>query len=76
MKEIAYGSINFQKTIKFELSFILYENNVDNFNREKCCCDSIENRDKQEAEDNGEQRKALLEFPLNQGLSSWIGKYL
>lgn len=45
MKEIAYGSINFKKAIKFELSFIPYENNVDNFNTEKCCCDSIENRD-------------------------------
>lgn len=50
MKNTAYVSINLQKAnsllqiIKFELSFILYENNADTFHREKPWRDSFENK--------------------------------
>lgn len=52
MKDFAYVSSKLHTAnfllhiIKFKLSFILYENNIDAFKREKLWCDSTEYRDK------------------------------
>lgn len=43
MKEIV--RINLPHIIKFKLSFILYENNADTFNRKKLRCYSVGNTD-------------------------------
>lgn len=51
MKELAYVCSNLHTAssllhiIKFKLSFILYENKADTYNREKRWCDSTENGD-------------------------------